>query len=457
MKQTIIICLLFLSIFSRVSAQQDSILHLTQPLPSNDAWWELFGDPMLVTLIHKAMLRNYDLQNAVKNIEIARSRVRLQQAAYFPALSISTQYEPEKSSLGIDHSDFYSHVGQAGVEMNWEIDVFGSIRNRVKTEKEYYLASQEDYRGVMVSLASEVATAYIQLRTYQQQLEVAKRNLQSQEEILQLNEAKSQAGLTSQLTVAQSRGLVLQTKATLPGIEYSIYEQVNRILVLIDEYTEPLRQTLLQTDTLPEVKEKGVYGIPAALIRRRPDVRSSERQMDALAAAVGASRADWWPKFYLNGAIGYGNEFYKQFFKKENLTWQISPSIKWTIFSGRQNVENTRLARLQLDEGINTYNQTLLTALQEIDNAIVSYNKSLQQLSAIRQALNQFKLTLEYAMDLYNQGLTDYQTVLDSQRNVLNYENNLVNAHSATLLYFIQLYRALGGGFQDEISGAQNR
>ncbi|MFR8080812.1 MAG: TolC family protein [Odoribacter splanchnicus] len=191
-----------------------------------------------------------------------------------------------------------------------------------------------------------------------------------------------------------------------------------------------------------------MQGIPAELIRRRPDVRSAERTMDALAAAAGATRADWWPKFYLTGAFGYGNEYYKQFFKKENMTWQISPSIKWTIFSGRQIAQANRQAQIQLDEGINTYNQTLLTALQEVDDALSSYNKSLQQLDADRLALQEIKLTLEYAMDLYKKGLTNYQNVLDSQRNVLNYENVYVNSQSATLLYMIQVYKALGGGVE---------
>lgn len=168
--------------------------------------------------------------------------------------------------------------------------------------------------------------------------------------------------------------------------------------------------------------------------------------MDALAAAAGASRADWWPKFYVTGAFGFGNEYYKHFFRKENMTWQISPSVKWTIFSGRQLVESARVARLQLDEGINSYNQTMLTALQEVDDAIYSYNKSLQQLDADRQAVEQIRLTLEYAMDLYQKGLSDYQTVLDSQRNVFTYENLVVNAHSEALLNMIRLYKALGGG-----------
>lgn len=430
-------------------AQSDITVNLDQQLPTNDVWWKMFGDPTLDSLIQKAVANNYNLQNAIKNIELAKSRLRVSRSYFYPTISASAQYAPEKSSLGIDHTEGYHRTGQAGLEMNWEIDVFGSIRKNAKSQKQYYLASQEDYRGVMVSLAAEVAAAYIQLRTYQQQLDVARHNLQSQEEILQLNETKLNIGLASKLTVAQSKGLWLQTKATIPGIESSIYSQVNTISVLLGEYSDSLRQSLLQVRPVPGGSGKIMSGIPAELIRRRPDIRSAERTMDALAAAAGASRADWWPKFFVTGAIGFGNEYFKQMFKKENMSWQISPTVKWTIFSGRELVETSRIARIQLDEGINNYNQTMLTALQEVDDAILSYNKSLQELDADRQALEQIRLTLDFAIDLYKKGLADYQSVLDSQRNVLSYENILVTAQSSTLLYMIQLYKALGGGYSE--------
>ena len=173
-----ILFLLFLSLIlgGRSKAQQDPVLDLQQTMPSEDSWWQFFGDSTLIRLIDKSVANNYNLQNAVKNIQLAKSRWRSQQGHFFPSFSASAQYTPEKSSLGIDHADNYYHIGQAGIEMNWEIDVFGNIRKGAKAQKEYYLASQEDYRGTMVSLASEVAMAYIRLRTYQQQLEVA-RNL----------------------------------------------------------------------------------------------------------------------------------------------------------------------------------------------------------------------------------------------------------------------------------------
>lgn len=449
MKSTLLFLVLLLGLSIRARAQADTVLDLRQPLPTNDTWWQLFGDPTLTALIDKAVTYNYDLQNAMINIEIARSRWRIRKGQYFPTITASTEYSPEKSSLGIDHTELYSHVGQAGLELNWEIDVFGSIRKGVRAEKENFLATVEDYRGVMVSLAAEVATAYIQLRAYQQQLDVAQRNVRSQEEVLKINEAKQHVGLASSLVVAQSRSLLLQTRATIPGLEAAIYSQATALTTLTGAYSEALRDSLLSVRPMPRNTGVFVEGIPATLVRRRPDVRAAERTIESLAAAVGASRADWWPKFYVSGAIGAGNDYYKHFFRKENMTWQISPSIKWTIFSGRQAVENTRLARMQLDEGINTFNQTMLTALQEIDDAIYTYNKSILELEADRQAMEQIQLTLQYAMDLYQRGLADYQSVLDSQRNVFNYEITVVNAESAALTNLVQLYRAVGGGWEN--------
>lgn len=432
------------------SGQQDSVrmLNLQQQLPTDDTWWHLFGDSTLDSLIRRAVDNNYNLLNAIKNIEMARTRIRIQQSAWYPELSTSASYTPEKNSLGIEHINERNYIGEAAVSASWEIDVFGSIRKNVKAQRDYYLASQEDYRSVMVSLVAQLATAYINLRTYQTQLEVARQNLESQKQIADLTNTRFNTGLASRLDVSQAQSLYLQTKATIPGIEASIRNQINSVSVLTGTYSDTLFRQLSSTRPLPRNTGILISGIPAELIRRRPDIRSAEKTMDALAAAVGASRADWFPKFYVTGAFGFGSEKFEHFFRKENMDWQISPSIKWTFFSGRRLVETARLAQLQLDEGINTYNNTLLTALQEVDDALYSYNKSLQQLNADREAYEQARETLSLAVELYRQGLSDYQNVLNSQRDVFTYQTTLVSAESNTLLALIQLYRALGGGWQ---------
>lgn len=435
---------------SEIAAQPDTtarLMNLQQQLPTNDTWWQLFGDTTLDSLIPKAINNNYNLLNAIKNIELAKARMRIQQSAWYPELSFSGSYTPEKNSLGIEHINERNYIGQAALNMSWEIDVFGNIRKNVKSQREYYYASQEDYRGVMVSLIAQLASTYINLRTYQTQLEVARQNLASQKQIVDLTTTRFNTGLASRLDVSQAQSLYLQTKAAIPGIEAAIYSQINSLCVLTGEYSDSLRRQLLRMRPLPSNANIRVAGIPAELIRRRPDIRSAERTIDALAAAVGASRSDWYPKFYLTGSFGFGSDKFEHFFRKENMDWQISPAIKWTFFSGRRLVETTRTAQLQLEEGINDYNNTVLSALQEIDDALMSYNKSQQQLQADREAYQQAQETLSLAVELYRQGLSDYQNVLNSQRDVFNYQNALVTAESNTLLYLIQLYRALGGGW----------
>lgn len=443
---------IFSFLFHTLSAQTDSIrlLNLQQQLPTNDTWWQLFGDSTLDSLIRKAVNNNYNLLNAIKNIEMARTRMRIQQSAWYPELSASVSYTPEKNSLGIEHINERNYIGQAAVDASWEIDVFGSIRKNVKARRDYYIASQEDYRSVMVSLVAQLATAYINLRTYQTQLEVARQNLESQQQIVGLTTTRFNTGLASRLDVSQAQSLYLQTLATLPGIETAIRNYINSVSVLTGEYSDSLQRQLEKIRPLPRNTGILITGIPAELIRRRPDIRSAEKTMDALAAAVGASRADWFPKFYVTGSFGFGSDKFEHFFRKENMDWQISPAIKWTFFSGRRLVETTRLAQLQLDEGINNYNNTVLTALQEVDDALYAYGKSLQQLKADRQAYEQARETLSLAVELYRQGLSDYQNVLNSQRDVFNYQTTLVSAESNSLLMLIQLYRALGGGWEKQ-------
>ena len=411
--------------------------NLQQTLPSNDEWWQLFKDPILDTLINKAVIKNYDVRNAIRKIEMAKAKLRVDRSPYYPTIYFSANYAPEKSSLSADKKNIIERNGTATVNLNWELDVFGRIRKESSSQKEFYLAAQEDYRGVMVSLAAQLSTAYINLRSAQKQLEVTRENIESQKKVMELIESRFKLGLASQLDAAQAKSLYLQTKASLPGIESTIAQQINLIGVLIGEHSGPI----------PTNPRQAANGIPANLIRQRPDVRSAERTIDGLAEAVGASRADWWPKFLVTGFFGYSSENFEQFTNKENMIWQIAPSIKWTIFSGRNLVESKKSAQLQLDEEINSYNQTLLTALQEVDNALVTYNKSLLQISALNDAFQQSQLTLDLAIEQYKNGLASYQTVLSSQISLLNYENSLVEARTASLRYLIELYQALGGGW----------
>ncbi|MFR7877150.1 MAG: efflux transporter outer membrane subunit [Butyricimonas paravirosa] len=422
---------------------------MQQTLPSNDEWWQLFKDPILDTLINKAVIKNYDVRNAIRKIEMAKAKLRVDRSPYYPTIYFSANYAPEKSSLSADKKNIIERNGTATVNLNWELDVFGRIRKESSSQKEFYLAAQEDYRGVMVSLAAQLSTAYINLRSAQKQLEVTRENIESQKKVMELTESRFKLGLASQLDAAQARVSTCRPKRHYrESIDHCPANQPNRGSYRRTFGCHP--GLVIENPSHPDQSPASRKRYSANLIRQRPDVRSAERTIDGLAEAVGASRADWWPKFLVTGFFGYSSENFEQFTNKENMIWQIAPSIKWTIFSGRNLVESKKSAQLQLDEEINSYNQTLLTALQEVDNALVTYNKSLLQISALNDAFQQSQLTLDLAIEQYKNGLASYQTVLSSQISLLNYENSLVEARTASLRYLIELYQALGGGWPSE-------
>lgn len=195
---------------------------------------------------------------------------------------------------------------------------------------------------------------------------------------------------------------------------------------------------------LPDYMEPISIGIPADLLMRRPDIRSAEHQINAQAASLGASKSDWLPQVFIKGSVGYASKDFKDLTKHKSFTYEIAPALSWTIFSGGKLVNATKSARAQLDEAIDQFNQTVLTAVQETDNAMTAYRSSIKQIVALREVRNQGQETLTLSLDLYKQGLTPFQNVLDAQRSLLSYENQLVQARGNSLLQLIALYQALG-------------
>lgn len=334
--------------------------------------------------------------------------------------------------------------------MSWEIDVFGSIRNRVKAQRENFAASQEEYNAVMVSLCAQVASAYINLRELQQEVEVARQNCLSQEAVVEITEKRFETGLVSKLDVAQAKSVYYSTRASLPMLEAGIIQYTNTLAVLMGLYPEDVKRLADTPRPLPDYMETVGIGFPANLLLRRPDIRSAERQVNAQAASLGASKSDWWPQVFLKGSVGFASHDIDKLFNHNSLTYQIAPAISWNFFQGGRLAQATRLAQAQLDETINQFNETVLTAVQEVDNAMSSYKNSIKQIVALREVVNQGQQTLDLSLDLYKQGLTPFQNVLDAQRSLFTYENQLTQAKGSSLLHLIQLYQALGGGWSQE-------
>ena len=421
-----------------------------QTLPVDDHWWKSFGDSKLDSLIVLAVDRNYSVAMAINRIAAARANLWAERGNFFASIGLNAGW-PRQETTGTTSSipQTTEHYYDASLSMSWEIDVFGSIRKRVKAQKENFAASKEEYTGVMISMAAEVASAYINLRELQQDLEVVNKNCASQEEVLKITEVRYNTGLVAKLDVAQAKSVLYSTKASIPQLEAGINQYITMLAVLLGMYPQDIRPVLEPVGTLPDYMEPIGVGMPVDLLMRRPDVRSAERSVNAQAALLGASKADWLPKVFLKRSCGYAARDFKDSTKSKCMMLEIAPSMSWTLFSGGQLVNATRLAKAQLDESINQFNQTVLTAVQETDNAMNSYRNSIKQIVALREVRNQGIETLKLSLELYKQGLSPFQNVLDAQRSLLSYENQLVQAQGSSLLQLITLYKALGGGWQE--------
>ena len=421
-----------------------------QALPVDDTWWRNFNDPVLDSLISVACNSNYSVFAAMENIKKARAAWRVAQSNLMPQFNLGIGWQRAKTSGNIA-STMYNEAWEGefstAVSMQWQADVFGTIYMRSKAQKKLFMATEEEYNAVMVSLVANVATSYFSLRQSLAEMWVLRENVASQREILNITVARYDCGLASKLDVAQARSVYQSTLAQIPAKQATIDNYRNSLAVLLGTLPENFSGWLQEGYALPTYIAPIGTGIPAELLLRRPDLRAAERQVEANAALLGATRRDWFPQLLIGGSIGFSSDEMKTLFRSRSFTWEIAPSIKWNIFGGNDRMNATREARATLDGSIFSFNEKMLTALQEVESAMSGYRNSITQIAALREAVNQNEETLALSLELYKQGLTPFQNVLDAQRSLLTYQNYLVQAQGGSLIYLVQLYEALGGGW----------
>ena len=417
--------------------------------PVNDKWWKAFDDPMLDSLITTASTKNFSVLSAIDRMDMAKTNWRIERGSFFPSVSLNGGWARQQSSGNVSEvPQSITGAYSASLNASWELDIFGNIRQRVKAQRENFAASKEEYTSVMISLCAQIASAYIGLRELQQELNVVTHNCNTQAAVLEITRVRYKTGLVSKLDVSQAKSVYYSTKASIPQLESGINQYITTLAILLGTYPQDIRPTLEQNGKLPDYMEPVGVGIPADLLLRRPDIRQAERQVNVQAALLGASKSDWLPQVFLKGSVGYSSHDLKNLTKRNSMTFEIAPSLSWTVFSGTKLVNATRLARAQLDESIHQFNQTVLTAVQETDNAMNGYRNSIKQIVALREVCNQGEETLKLSLDLYKQGLTPFQNVLDALRSLLTYQNQLTQAQGNSLQELISLYKALGGGYE---------
>lgn len=422
-----------------------------QTLPTDDAWWKTFNDPVLDSLINRAVANNYNVAAAIKRIELAGKVIQETRSAYFPTLSASAGWNYDQQSGAITkhkvpstHTSYFS----VGASMNWEIDVFGRVAQNVKAKKAAYNVTKSDYDAVMVSLCANVATAYLQLRTYQTELAVANAHIKSQESVVKITEARYEADLGDMLDVTQAKIVLYNTQSSLPTLKSGIRTMINSISILLGEYPDDLVNSLAKYTPLPKYTQTVAAGVPSDLLRRRPDIVEAEMQLAEYAANIGIAKKDFLPTLSLTGSIGTESHAVDGLFGEHSLSYSIAPQLSWTIFDGLARNYRTAEAKLQFEAAIDQYNLTVLNAVKEVDNALLDYDALLESIDLQKNVVEQSKKSLDLSVDLYKSGLTAFNNVVDGQMNWLESQNTLVELEGKALSTLVSIYQALGGGWQ---------
>ncbi len=410
-------------------------------------WWQIFDDPVLTRLIHQAAAGNLDLREALSRVREARFQHRKNRSSLFPTVEASGA--ARKSGSGGENGDTTeSELYVAEFDASWELDLFGGVRRSIEATRADIQAQVEDLNDVMVTLLAEVAVNYIELRTYQTRLAVALHNVDAQKETLELLEALSRAGMGDDLAAAQARYNLEGSRAKVPDLTVSIETAINRLAVLTGQPAGPLHAELSDAKPLSTVSTLLAVGIPADVIRRRPDIRRAERQLAAQTARIGEAEADLYPKLTLSGSIGMEALSFGDLFSSASRVWSYGPSFSWPVFRAGAIRNNIKVQKELQQQALLRYEAALLSALEEVENSLISYSEGLKKFEMLQSASEAARTAAELAVHQYATGMTGFSDVLDAQRSLLSFEDQVAESQGALLTGIVQLYKALGGGWQ---------
>ena len=415
-------------------------------------WFEVFKDEELQKLVRTAMIQNYDLRAAVARINAARANLGLARSDQFPQFEGSADLTTTRSSrngqLGASGQGGRTRsVGSVLLGLlNFEIDVWGRLRQQTKAARAELRASEEDRKAVMTTIVGDVATGYFSLLELDSELDIDRRTLATRQDSLRLITLRQQGGLATMLDVRQAEELVYQASETIPDAERAIAQTENQISLLLGNNPGPIPrgQPLTQQQELPEVPA----GLPSALLERRPDIRAAENNLEAQHALVYAAKAAYFPSISLTGLLGFQSNQLSNLFTGPSRAWTFVPQITQPIFTAGRLKSNVKFAKAQQEFALVQYQQTIQTAFREVSDALVQYRK-------VREIRTQQELLVTTLRDRsrlahlrYEGGVDSLLNSLDADRDLFNAELSLAQTRRNELLSLVQLYKALGGGWQ---------
>jgi multidrug efflux system outer membrane protein len=414
----------------------------------DEKWWEVYQDQQLQTLIRTAIQQNYDVRIAGARILAAQAQLGITRADQYPNVSGGASLIDQRSPRTPFSPNVEGGIGSLNVSAGWELDFWGKFRRATEAARANLVGTEWSRQEVVATLVANVAAAYFQLRALDLELEISKRTLGSRQESLRLTNMLANGGSTSLLDVRQAEQLVFTAAAEIPALEQEIEQQENLISILLGQNPGEVARGLKLTDQVhsPDVPA----GLPSDLLERRPDIRAAEQQMIAANAEIGVARAAYFPSISLSGTAGFESTALTSLFSGPAGAWTYGASVAQPIFTAGKIRSNVRLAQAQQQVSVLTYQQTIQGAFRSVSDALIATRKS-------KEFRAQQELLFASAQDAarlshmrYNGGVTGYLEVLTNETNAFTAELELVQAQLNEYLASVQLYQALGGGWQQQ-------
>ncbi|MFA6243400.1 MAG: efflux transporter outer membrane subunit [Candidatus Hydrogenedentales bacterium] len=469
------------------------------------AWWTTLNDPVLNGLIDRSVKTNHDLRIAEARVREARAARGLTSSALWPTLDVSGSYTRSQavkqktqssgfplstglslSPTGITRTTTFrgqsgsvtssrtttqsgsqsgTNIGftpgqkqsapdrtadlfQTGFDASWELDLFGGNRRALEAADADIEAADEFRRDVLVSLVSEVALNYIELRNAQNRLDITNKNIEAQKGTLNLTRDRFAAGLSSQLDAVRAESLLSTTQSQLPFLETQVDTSIHRLSVLLGAEPGALMEELKPSAKIPLAPAEVPVGLPSDLLRRRPDIRKAERELAAATARIGEATADLFPKFTLTGAFGGRSDALGTVLSGANQIWSFGPSVRLPIFEGGRIRANIDVQNARQEQAAIAYERSILLALEDVENGLVSFAKEQERRKSLEQAVKANEASVALANERYVRGLEGFLNVLQAQQQLFQSEDQLVQSESFVLTDLVSLYKALGGGWE---------
>ncbi len=418
-------------------------------------WWNAFNDPTLSSLMEMAMRANLDVRQAEARIRQARAARGVAGAPLWPQVDASAIYQRSQGSSETGGGGAIATAGglrelfQAGLDASWELDIFGGTRRGIEAATADLKAAVEDRRDVLITLAGDVGTNYLNLRGFQQQIAIAQKNLAAQKKTADITHRRFEAGFVSRLDVANADAQVATTEAQIPILESSARAAIYSLGVLLGREPAALAKELSKESPIPPTPPEVPVGLPSDLVRRRPDIRRAEAQVHAATARIGVATADLFPRFFLTGSFGFSSNDLTRLGNLSNSKfWSFGPSVTWPVFAGGRIRANIEVQNALEEQALVTYQKTVLTALQDVETALVAYAKEQEHRKSLAAAVASNRQAVDLAMKLYVAGKTDFLNVLNAQRSLFATEDALTQSTRTLGTNLIALYKALGGGWE---------